>query len=53
MMLSNFCLKEGLFVGQRYRKMEDQKLGPELACNLDFAKGKGLGPKVEKMFKIV
>ena len=35
-------------MGQRYHKMEDQKLGPGLACNLDFAKGKGLKPKVLK-----
>ena len=25
---------------QRYRKMEDQKSGPGLACNMDFAEGK-------------
>ena len=33
---------------QSYCKMEDQKLGPGLACNLDFAKEKGLEPKVKK-----
>ena len=33
--------------------MEDQKRGPGLACNLDFAKGKGFEPKVKKIFKIV
>ena len=27
---------------QRYSTMEDQKLGPWLACNQDFAKGKDL-----------
>ena len=36
-------------MGQRYREMEDQKSGPRLACNLDFAKGKGLEPKVSKI----
>ena len=40
-------------MGQRYRKMEDQKSGPGLACNLDFAKGKGLKPTVKKFSKIV
>ena len=25
-------------MGQRNRRMEDQKPGPGLACNLDFAK---------------
>ena len=38
---------------QRYREMEDQKSGPALACNLDFAKDKGLEPKVKKFFNIV
>ena len=33
-------------MGQRYRKIEDQKSGSGLACNLDFAGGKGLEPKV-------
>ena len=45
--------KEGLFMGQNYRKMKDQKSGPGLACNPDFAKGKGLKPKVKIFFKIV
>ena len=40
-------------MGQRYRKIEDQKPGPELAWNLDFAKGEGLEPKVKNIFKIV
>ena len=31
----------------------DQKSGPGLACNLDFAEGKGLEPKVENFSKIV
>ena len=33
--------------------MEDQKLGPGLACNLDFAQGKELKLKVKKFSKIV
>ena len=37
---------------QRYRRMEDQKPGPGLACNLNFAKGEGLEPKVKKVSKI-
>ena len=40
-------------MGQRYRKMENQKSGPGLACNLDFAKGIGLESKVKKLSKIV
>ena len=43
--------KRGLFMGQRYPKMEDQKSGIGLTCNLDFAKGKGLEPKVNKFPK--
>ena len=39
-------------MGQRYGKMENWRLGPRLACNLDFAKGKGLKPKVKKCSKI-
>ena len=38
-------------MGQRYPRMEDQKLGPGLACTLNFAKGKGselMGKKVSK-----
>ena len=45
--------KKGLFTGQRCRRMEDQKLEPGLACNLGFAKEKGLKPKVKKISKIV
>ena len=37
--------KEGLFMEQRYHKMEVQKSGPGIASTLDFAKGKGLEPK--------
>ena len=39
-------------MGQRYPKMEDQKSGPGLACNLDFAKEKGLERKVMKFPKM-
>ena len=40
-------------MGQRYRRMEGRKLGPGLACNLDFTKEKGLESKVKKISKIV
>ena len=33
----------------RNRKTENQNLGPGLAYNLDFAKGKGLKPKIKKI----
>ena len=33
--------------------MEDQKSGPGLACNLGFAKEKGLEPEVKSISKIV
>ena len=36
---------------QRYSKMEDQKLGPWLACNQDFAKGKRLEQKLKSFQK--
>ena len=39
-------LEEGLFAGQRYRRMEDQKPGPGLAYKLSFAKEKGFEPKL-------
>ena len=45
--------EEGLFTDQRYRRIEDQKPGPGLACNLGFAKEKGLEPTVKKISKIV
>ena len=44
--------EEGFFTGQRYRRMEDQKPGPGLACNLSFATEKGLEPKVKKISEI-
>ena len=33
-------------MGQRYRRMEDQKPWPGLALNREFSKGRGLKPKV-------
>ena len=39
-------------MGQRYRKMEGLKSGLGFECNLDFAKGKGLEPKVSKFSKV-
>ena len=44
--------KEGLFTGQRYRRLEDQKPGPGLACNLGFDGEKGPEPKLKKISKI-
>ena len=44
--------KEGLFTGQRYRRMEDQKPGLGSACNLDFAKERRLEPKVKRFPKL-
>ena len=40
-------------MGQRYRRMEDQKLQPWLACNLDFAEEKELKSKVKEVSRIV
>ena len=40
-------------MGQRYRKIEDQNSGPGWAGNLNFAKRKGLEPKVKNFSKIV
>ena len=39
-----FFRKDGLFTGRRYRRIEDQKPGPGLACNLGFAEEKELEP---------
>ena len=36
----------GIFVGQRYRRMEDQKPWPGLALKREFSKGRGLKPKL-------
>ena len=40
-------------MGQRYRRKEDQKPWPGLACNLDFDKEKGHECKVKKISKLV
>ena len=40
-------------MGQRYRKIKDQKPGPGLACNLDFATEKELETYVKKISKMV
>ena len=50
-MTSAEILKKELFLGQRYRRKEDQKPGPGLALNQDFVTGRGLKPKV-KMSKL-
>ena len=34
-------------MGQRYRRMEDQKSWPGLALNQEFSKGRGFKPKVK------
>ena len=39
-------LKEELFVGQRYRRMYDQKPWPGLALNKEFSKGRAFKSKV-------
>ena len=39
-------------MGQRYRKMEDQKQKPGLPCSQDFSKvGQGLEPRLKKFSK--
>ena len=45
-MTSSQFFEEELFMGQRYRRMEGEKLGTGLASNLGFASGKGLGPEL-------
>ena len=40
--------KKELFMVQRYRRIEDQKLWPGLAPSEDFAEGRGLEPKIKK-----
>ena len=39
-------------MGQRYRRMEDQKSGPGLSYNLEFAKGKDLNQKLKRFPKL-
>ena len=43
--------KEKFFVGQRYRRIENQKSRPGLAVAQKFAKRKGLKSKVKKQYK--
>ena len=43
-MTSSKVFQEGLFMIQKYRKMEDQKPEPGLTRNQDFAKGRELKP---------
>ena len=50
--VSKIFRKDKLLGGQRYRRMEDQKRGPGLACNLGFAQEKRLEPKIEKISKL-
>ena len=45
-MKSSEIFERRIFVGQRYRRMEDQKPWPGLALNREFSKGRGLKPKV-------
>ena len=45
-MKSSEILERGIFVGQRHRRMEDQKPLPGLALNREFSKGRGLKLKV-------
>ena len=45
-MKSSEIFERGIVVGQRYRRMEDQKPWPGLALNREFSKGRGLKPKV-------
>ena len=40
-------MKEELFVGQRYRRMYDQKPWPGLALNEEFSKGRSLNQKLK------
>ena len=40
-------LKEELFVGQRYRTMEDQKPWPSLALYQEFSKARRLKPELK------
>ena len=43
--------KEKFFVGQRYRRIENQKSRRGLAVTQKFAERKGLKPKVKKQYK--
>ena len=48
---TKFLNKKGRFIGQRFRRMEDQKPGPWLACNLGFAK-EDLNQKLKRFRKL-
>ena len=41
------------FYEQKYLRMENEKPETGLACNMGFAKEKGLEPKIKKISKIV
>ena len=43
---SSEIFERGIFGGQRYRRMEDQKSWPGLALKREFSKGRGLKTKV-------
>ena len=45
-MKSSEIFEGGIFVGQRYRGMEDQKPWPGMVLNREFSKGRRLKPKV-------
>ena len=46
-------MKGGTLIGQRYRRMEDQKPTPWSAHNLDSAEGGELEPKVKTFSRSV
>ena len=46
-MKSSENFERGIFIGQRYRRMEDQKPWPGLALNREFSTGRGLKSKVK------
>ena len=50
--LSKFFKKRIFLWEKDILKLRIGSPGPELACNLDFAKGKGLEPKVKKLSKL-
>ena len=47
-MTSSEIFERNFFVGQRYRRMEDQKPWPGFSPNQDFAKGRRFKPKSKK-----
>ena len=44
--------KVGLFMGQRYRRMEDQNPEPGSACSLGFAEKKDFSLKLKRFPKL-